>query len=89
MIITVDISMYPLDSNYIPPITDFILELRRFDGLNIVTNQLSTQVSGEFETVTHALNESMHKSMTEDRKVVFITRYLNAELDIENLPQIG
>jgi hypothetical protein len=89
MIITVDISMYPLDNNYIPPITDFILDLRKHKGLNIVTNQLSTQVSGEFEVVTKALNTSMLKSMSEDRKVIFVTRYLNADLDIQSLPEIG
>ena len=42
MKITVDISMYPLDSNYIPPIKAFIRALREHEGLEIVTNQLST-----------------------------------------------
>ena len=50
MIITADISMYPLDSDFIPPITEFIKRLRSFPGLEIVINQLSTQLRGEFET---------------------------------------
>ena len=39
MRITVDISLYPLDSDYIPPIKGFIRRLRAFDGLELVTNQ--------------------------------------------------
>ncbi len=52
MKITVDISLYPLDSNYLPPIKDFIRQLRRCEGLELVTNQLSTQIRGEFDHVT-------------------------------------
>jgi uncharacterized protein YqgV (UPF0045/DUF77 family) len=86
--ITVDISMYPLDASYLQPINSFIRALRAHDGLQIVTNQLSTQVCGEFDAVTAALNECMRKSMASEPKVVFVTRYLNAALDISALPQI-
>jgi uncharacterized protein YqgV (UPF0045/DUF77 family) len=88
MQITVDISMYPLDSNYVPPIKSFIRALRACTGLEIVTNQLSTQIRGEFDQVTSALNECMRASIAGKRKIVFVTRYLNAGLDIGVLPVI-
>jgi uncharacterized protein YqgV (UPF0045/DUF77 family) len=88
MRITVDISLYPLDSDYIPPIKGFIRRLRAFDGLELVTNQLSTQVRGEFEQVTAALNACMRESMETGRKMVFLTRYLNSDLEIGRLPDI-
>jgi len=88
MKITVDISLYPLDSNYLPPIKDFIRRLRTIDGLELVTNQLSTQVRGEFDTVTTALNECMKESMKSGEKLVFVTRYLNSDLEIGRLPDI-
>jgi uncharacterized protein YqgV (UPF0045/DUF77 family) len=88
MIITVDISLYPLDSNYVVPIKDFIRRLRRYDGLELVTNQLSTQVRGEFDTVTAALNDCMKESMAGGQKMVFVTRYLNSDLEIGRLPDI-
>ena len=88
MKITVDISMYPLDSDYVPPIKSFIHALRACDGLEIVTNQLSTQVCGEFDAVTTALNRCMRASMASDQKMVFVTRYLNAALDIGVPPDI-
>jgi uncharacterized protein YqgV (UPF0045/DUF77 family) len=88
MKITVDISLYPLDSNYLPPIKDFIRRLRTMDGLELVTNQLSTQVRGEFDQVTGALNACMHESMKSGQKMVFVTRYLNSDLEIGRQPRI-
>ena len=88
MNITVDISMYPLDSNYVPPIKHFIRALRAFEGLEIVTNQLSTQIRGEFDVVMSALRDCIRESMISNHKVVFVTRYLNSDLDIGKLPHI-
>jgi uncharacterized protein YqgV (UPF0045/DUF77 family) len=88
MKITVDISMYPLDSDYKPPIKKFIRRLRTYPDLEIVSNQLSTQLCGEFMEVTSALNSCMHETMLEDGRVVFVTRYLNAGLDISSAPEI-
>jgi uncharacterized protein YqgV (UPF0045/DUF77 family) len=88
MIITADISMYPLDENFIEPITKFIKQLRTYDGLEIVTNQLSTQVKGDFDQVGAAINDCIRVSMEGEQKVVFVTKFLNADLDISNLPQI-
>ena len=88
MNITVDISMYPLDANYKPAIKTFIRRLRETAGLELVTNQLSTQVRGEFGQVTAAINECMRESMEGEQRVVFVARYLNADLDISSLPDI-
>jgi uncharacterized protein YqgV (UPF0045/DUF77 family) len=88
MKITVDISMYPLAEDYKPVIKTFIRKLREFDGLTLVTNQLSTQINGEFDAVTTALNACIRESMEAQNKVVFVTRYLNVDLDIATLPNI-
>ena len=88
MKITVDISMYPLDSNYKPPIKVFILRLREQPNIELLTNQLSTQICGEFDAVTSALNICMQEVMEAEGRVVFITRHLNIDLDIASLPDI-
>lgn len=88
MNITVDISMYPLDADYKPAIKAFIRRLRTHAGLTLVTNQLSTQINGDFGAVTAALNDCIQQSMEATNKVVFVTRYLNADLDIACLPDI-
>ena len=88
MRITVDISMYPLDSDYKPPIKDFIRRLRAYPDIEIETNQLSTQLCGDFEKLTTALNNCMYEVMQRDGRVVFVTRYLNTGLDIKRMPEI-
>jgi uncharacterized protein YqgV (UPF0045/DUF77 family) len=86
--ITVDISMYPLQQDYVTPIKLFIRKLREYPDLEVVTNQLSTQLTGEFECVTRALNDCMAESMVLDGRVVFVARYINTRLEIARLPVI-
>jgi uncharacterized protein YqgV (UPF0045/DUF77 family) len=88
MKITVDISMYPLSEDYVPPIKAFIHQLRVFPGVEIVTNQLSTQLTGEFAAVTTALNACMKESMADSGRVVFVARFLNVGLEINRLPHV-
>lgn len=88
MIITADIAMYPLDERFVEPIVAFIHALRRHDGIEVVTNQMSTQVRGEFEAVNAAVNAAMKAQMAGERKVVFVVRYLNSDLDIAERPDI-
>lgn len=88
MEITAELSMYPLDANYKPPIIDFIMDLRAQPGIEIVTNQLATQLRGEFEAVTRAINHCMRNAMQAERRVVFTVKYLNTGLDIAALPKL-
>jgi uncharacterized protein YqgV (UPF0045/DUF77 family) len=88
MEITAELSMYPLDANYKPPIIDFIMHLRKQPGIEIVTNQLATQLRGEFAAVTAAINRCMEKSMMDPRRVIFTVKYLNTGLDIAVQPTL-
>ncbi len=64
MRITADMSMYPLADEYKPAIISFIKELREVEGLEVVTNQLSTQMRGEFDVVTSAINRCLKQSIS-------------------------
>lgn len=88
MQITAELSMYPLNANYKPPIIDFIMDLREQPGIEIVTNQLSTQLRGEFEAVTTAINRCMRKTMQTEHRVIFTVKYLNTSLDIAQTPEL-
>jgi uncharacterized protein YqgV (UPF0045/DUF77 family) len=72
MNIVADMSLYPLKDGPVPTIIDFIEELRRQDGIEIVTNQLSTQLRGEFDAVTQAINNCMRKVMAAPNTVVLV-----------------
>jgi hypothetical protein len=56
MRITADMSLYPLKDGPVPDIIAFIKALHGRPGIEIVSNQLSTQVRGEFDAVTGAVN---------------------------------
>ena len=59
MDIGVEVSLYPLDAQFIPPIQDFIDRLNRHADLRIVTNSLSTQIFGPYERVWAALQAAL------------------------------
>ena len=88
MNIVADLSLYPLKDGPIPEIIDFIEEMRKQDGIEIVTNQLSTQLRGEFEAVTGAINHCMRMTMAAPNTVVLIVKYLNVDLEIGQTPSL-
>lgn len=88
MRITAEISMYPLAHDFTPGIRDFILRLRGEPGLEILTNQLSTQLRGEFAAVTGALDRCMRASMGQGDPMVFVVKYVNADLPIGSTPRL-
>lgn len=86
--IVADLSLYPLKEGPIPEIIGFIKEMQRQDGIEIVTNQLSTQLRGDFEAVTQAINHCMKNVMMASDTVVLVVKYLNVDLDIGRLPSL-
>ena len=55
MDIGVEISLYPLRNDYIPPIRGFIERLNADGRFKVLTNDMSTQVFGRYEEVMEAL----------------------------------
>jgi uncharacterized protein YqgV (UPF0045/DUF77 family) len=77
MQVAVDISLYPLDPDFVPPIKDVIKRLNSHAGLDITTNAMSTQIFGEYETVMRALHEEIATTFEQLPKAVFTIRILN------------
>jgi uncharacterized protein YqgV (UPF0045/DUF77 family) len=76
MDIAVELSLYPLDSDYIPPIKDFIDRLNADPRLKVVTNSMSTQVSGDYTHVFETLTREMRSTFERERKAVFVMKVL-------------
>ena len=76
MRIAVDISLYPLTADYVPPIKDFIERLNRHAGLQVVTNAMSTQVAGEHDAVFAALAAETRGSFESGGRSVFVLKVL-------------
>jgi uncharacterized protein YqgV (UPF0045/DUF77 family) len=78
---SVDISYYPLNVEYIPPIKGFIERLNKYKTLRVQTNGMSTQVFGSYSDVMNALTIEIEKSF-ELPHSVFVLKIINADLDI-------
>lgn len=77
MKVAVDISLYPLDADFLPPIQDVIERLNRYDDIDVVTNPMSTQLRGEYDAVMSALRNEMRTTFEQLPKAVFAIRILN------------
>jgi uncharacterized protein YqgV (UPF0045/DUF77 family) len=80
MKISVEISYYPLDQEFVPPIRAFIDRLHTHSGLLIQTNGMSTQVFVEYTAVFDALKEEIGRSF-ENPHSVFVMKVVNADLN--------
>ena len=76
MEIGVEISLYPLNASYIPPIQDFIDRLNAGARFKVITNSMSTQVFGRYEDVFDALVREIRTTFENNDKAVFVMKVL-------------
>src|ERR1700730_6447960 len=80
MDIGVEISLYPLRSDFVPAIRAFIARLNDDPRLKVVTNSLSTQVFGAYEEVMEALRRELRTTFQSlekgSDKAVFVMKVL-------------
>ena len=77
MQVAVDISLYPLDENFIPPIRDIIERLAAHEEIDVERNRMSTQLRGEFDVVMPILSREIRRTFDDVPKAVFAVRILN------------
>jgi uncharacterized protein YqgV (UPF0045/DUF77 family) len=77
MRVAVDISLYPLAEDFIPPIQDVIERLNSHESIEVVTNPMSTQLRGEYDDVMAAISQEVKTSFERSPKVVFAIKILN------------
>ena len=76
MDIGVEISLYPLDADFIPPIQDFIDRVNAHGGLKVVTNSLSTQIFGPYRDVMALLEQELRPPFERGGKAVFVMKII-------------
>ena len=77
---SVEISMYPINTDYKPAIINFIKRLRKHSFITIETNGMSTQVFGDYKRVMKAINTEIKNTFIEEGKVVFNMKVMNGNL---------
>ena len=80
MKVAVDISLYPLADDFLPPIKDIVERLNENSSVKVVTNAMSTQIRGDFDAVMAVLNQEIRKTFDQCPKAVFAIKILNNPL---------
>ncbi|MAT91624.1 MAG: hypothetical protein CME59_03400 [Halioglobus sp.] len=75
MLMTAELSLYPFDEDYIPPIKAFIDFLNAVPGLCVETHATCTIISGEDQLVFDTLRDALRWSR-ERGKVVLVSKML-------------
>ncbi len=76
MQLSVDISLYPNNEDFVPPILDFIAQLNQYEDIQIQTFPTSTVVMGEFDRVMDILKVEMKAYREKHGMGIFVTKFL-------------
>ena len=89
MRITAELSLYPLSDDPIPKIVTFIESLVADRDVELVVNQMSTQLRGELDVVVACVNDALRQSFSAGGSQVLVAKFLNADLPIADPPDLG
>ncbi len=76
MEISVDISMYPLQKDFETPILAFIAMLEKEKSVEVVRNELSTQVHGDYKVIMALLEKEIFSVFTEIPDSIFVLKFV-------------
>ena len=76
MMVTVDISMYPLNVDFSGRVQGFIDEVATRQGLRVSPGSTSTVIIGEYLHVMNTLTELLAWSHREHGQSVFVTKFI-------------
>ncbi len=76
MEISVDISMYPLQKEFEAPILAFIDMLEKDTKVEVVRNELSTQVHGDYKIIMSLLEKEMFAVFQEIPDSIFVMKFV-------------
>ena len=84
MIVTVELSLYPLDQEYEKHIIQFIKNLNKHPEITVLTNAMSTYLQGEFDQVMKILTAELSTIYDKIKVSSTVIKVVNAELDIKD-----
>jgi len=76
MKLSAELTLYPFDADFIPPIVATVDHLKAFNGLKIDTFPTATIVVGDYDVVMAAINDTMAWTYREFGRCVFITKFI-------------
>lgn len=82
MQITIEISLYPLYVDYSDRVISFIQELNAQDGIEVLTNHMSTYISGNYDEVMDVVPKALKKCFTDNQNAAVIMKILPKKMDM-------
>ncbi|TDG16014.1 hypothetical protein E2F43_02080 [Seongchinamella unica] len=82
MKLTAEMSLYPLQEDYIPVIKSFIEAAAAQQEITLVSNAMSTQVCGDWDPVMQLVNSCLRASHERFGKQVLVCKFIPGELEI-------
>mgnify|MGYP001177651162 FL=1 len=79
MQVSIEISLYPLNKNFISPINNFFNCPDNYDNIEVRTNNMSTQLFGEFDDLIKVLKVEMEKTFKNQINSVFNLKIVNGD----------
>ena len=86
MRVTAEMSLYPLQGQPIEKILTFIDTVSSQPGVEVIVNQLSTQMRGELGVVMSTLTAAIERSFGAGGAQALVLKILNADLPIGEPP---
>jgi uncharacterized protein YqgV (UPF0045/DUF77 family) len=86
MRVTAEMSLYPLQGQPLERILAFIDTIKSEGRLEVVVNQLSTQVRGELGVVMSTITNAIERSFGGGGSQALVLKILNADLPIGDAP---
>lgn len=82
MQLTAELSLYPLNEDYIPIIQAFIDECRQASDITVVSNAMSTQLCGDHDRVFALVSAVLKRSSERFGRQVLVCKFIPGELAI-------
>ena len=79
MKLVAEISLYPLQEDYIEHIKTFIERINTYSDIEVQTNATSTIVVGDYTEVMTMLSTEMKRSHEELGQGIFVCKFLNGD----------
>ena len=76
MKITVELSLYPFNTDYKTLIRDFIAELNTRDGLQVITTPTASMVHGDYDLVMDTLRDMIAWSYEKHGREVLVAKFI-------------
>lgn len=78
--LSAELSLYPLTDSYLDVIKGFIERVNAYEGLEVHTNTMSTQIFGDYQQVMQVLMVELERVYQQIPSQVLVCKFINRDL---------